>query len=526
VKEGAEMKRRTSVIIAARNEADRIGTLVRRLKNWWCCLEVIVVANGCTDNTAKRAKRAGAHVIEFEDALGPDVGRAVGLAAAKGDIYLVLDADLPVTPSQLLPFVRAVENGVDIALNHYPLLGTNRYQHPTAIAKHALNLFANRQDLAACSLTAVPHALSKKVVKGIGASVFGIPPVAQAVAMLQGTYRIEPVAHVPVGRMNPIRSMEHQRRMKKLIIGDCLEAIHLIHQQRGIRGGFTDLNRRRELIPEGSGSVPASTIAPPKAPLETLGPALGFHELAEGRGISIAAVVPAQDEQSLRDVVASLAKARFRQVVVVQNGSENRVDIPAEHATTLHFSESVGHDVGRAIGCANLYADRYLITDADIQIASADMRKFVDSLDSVDVALNHLDEILPKRLQTDGPSIVKRFLNLACDRPDLGVASLTAVPHALTRNVVDTIGFAALAVPPLAQVKAVLAGFTVRAVHPVDVVRKNAYRPDMHGSKSGRPVSKLIIGDCLEAIHYLQAQIGVRAYFPDDLRRRDILIQS
>lgn len=495
------MKRRTSVIIAARNEADRIQPLVHRLKNCKYCLEVIVVANGCDDNTAGRAERAGARVIEYEDALGPDVGRAIGMAAAKGDIFLVIDADLPLTPNQLLPFVRAVENGVDMALNRYPLPRTVRYQHPTAVAKHALNLFANRPDLAACSLTAVPHALSRRVVEGIGVSLFGVPPVAQAAAMLKGTYRIEPVAHVPVGRMNIIRSRDHQKRMKNLIIGDCLEAIHAIHEQRGERGGFTDLNRKRELIPDSD-------------------------ENSEESDVQLAAIIPAQDEQSLPQVVASLMTMHVGQVVVVQNGSSTKIKVPKKRVTALHYAESVGHDVGRAIGCANQKAQAYLITDADIQIASDDLKKFVESLQDVDVALNSLDEILPKRKQTDPPSIVKRFVNLACNRPDLGVASLTAIPHALTRNVVDTIGFDALAVPPLAQVKAVLAGFHIEAVHPVDVVRKNAYRPHMHGSKSGHPVTKLIIGDCLEAIHYLQSQIGVRGYFPDELRRRDVLLQS
>jgi hypothetical protein len=495
------MSRRTSIIIAARNEADRIQPLVQRLKDWRYCLEVIVVANGCTDKTAKRAKRAGASVIEFEEALGPDVGRAIGIAAAKGDIYLVIDADLPVTPNQLLPFIKAVENGVDIALNRYPLLGTIRFQHPTAIAKHALNLFANRPDLAACSLTAVPHALSKRVVEGIGPALFGVPPAAQALAMLDGRYRIEPVSHVPVGMMNPFRSMEHQRRMKNLIIGDCLEAIHLIHMKKGKRGGFTDLNRRRELIPVS-------------------------RERKRGRSVSIAAVVPAQDERSLPDVVDSLTKMSVGHILVVQNGSPYEMQVHSEHVSTLYYPELVGHDVPRAIGCAMQKADAYLITDADIKISPYDMKKYVDSLETVDVALNRLDEILPKRRQIDAPSIVKRFINIACKRPDLGVASLTAIPHALTRDVVDTIGFEALAVPPLAQVKAMLAGFTIEAVHPVDVVHKNAYRPSMHGPRRGNPVAKLIIGDCLEAIYYLQSQTGVRGDFPDELRKRDALIQT
>ncbi len=493
--------KRTSIIIAARNEANKIQPLVSRLKKWRHCFEVIVVANGCSDSTARRARRAGARVLEFEEPLGPDVGRAIGIAAAKGDIYLVLDADLRIYPNQLNPFVLAVEKGVDIALNRYPLPETVRFQHPTAVAKHALNLFAERPDLAACSLTAVPHALSRRVVKGIGAYAFAVPPVAQAAAMLSGSYRIEPVAHVPVGILNPMRSKDHQKRMRNLIIGDCLEAVHLIHLKKGVRGGFTDLHRKRELIPAFDDT--------------------GVEELTH-----IAAVVPAQGEDSLLDVVESLSMTGVGQVVVVQNGSEKIrfKHASQKHVKSFHYDESVGHDVGRAIGCAKLKANGYFITDADILMKPTDMKEFMDALKKVDVALNSLDEVLPKESQTDAPSIVKRFVNLACNRPDLGVASLTAIPHAITRQVVESIGVDALAVPPLAQVKAILAGFSVQTVHSVDVIHTNAYRPKLHAPSSGRPVSKLITGDCLEALFYLQSQIGIRAYFPDNLRRRDLLV--
>ncbi len=501
------MRPNTSVIIAARNEESRIASLVRRLKSWNQCLEVIVVANGCRDNTVKRAMHAGARVIEYQESLGPDVGRAIGLSVARGDVLLVVDADLNLFPTQLYPFVRAVERGVDIALNFYPIPGTKRYQHPTAIAKHAVNLFAKRFDLAACSLTAVPHALSRRVVEGIGPNLFAIPPVAQVAAILDKSYRIQRVAHVPVGKMNPIRSTTHQKRMKELIIGDCLEAIHFIHEKRGPRGGFTDLNRKREFIPifnEAGNDEP------------------------EEASTQILAIIPTQGETALPGIIASLAKAHVEQTLIVENGSakswadlyQNSSD---SHVTILNFADALGHDVGRAIGCTTQKAGGYLFTDADIGIAAKDMKIFVDALQTVDVALNRLDDILPKDRQVDPPSIVKRFLNLVCGRPDLGVASLTAIPHAMKGNVIDSIGAKALAVPPVAQVKALLAGFRVQAVHPVDVVRKNLYRPSLHSHFNGQPIAKLILGDYLEALWYLQSQTGIRVYYPDRSRRRDML---
>ncbi len=501
------MRPNTSIIIAAHNEEHRIAPLVQRLNAWVRTLEVIVVANGCTDKTASRARSAGARVVEYSDPLGPDVGRAIGLSVAKGDILLVIDADLDLYPWQLRPFVEAVEKGVDIALNFYPLPWTKRYQHPTAIAKHAVNLFSGRFDLAACSLTAVPHALSKRVVEGMGPHVFAVPPVAQVTATLAGSYRIEPVARVPVGKLNPKRSRHHQIQMKELIIGDCLEAIHVIHGAKGLRGGFTDLNRKRYVIPY---TNEITDVIGGEQPVHTL------------------AIIPTQGEENLPYIVASTAKAEVAQTLIIENGMKQSVAHMYENesfnrVSVLNFEDALGHDVGRAIGCGIQKANIYLFMDSDIRIRADDIKRFIDGLENVDVALNNLDAVLPLQKQVDAPSIVKRFLNLVCGRPDLGVASLTAIPNAMKGDVIETIGREVLAVPPLAQVKAILAGFRVEAVHSVDVISRNTYRPELHSRESGRPIAKLIIGDYLEALYYLQSQKGVRVNFPDTMRRRDVL---
>ncbi|MFD1676580.1 glycosyltransferase [Alicyclobacillus fodiniaquatilis] len=496
------MNRKLSIVIAAHNEAKTIGPLVRRLLRWHRRPEVIVIANGCTDGTGNIAKMAGARVVRFRTRLGPDIGRAIGISLAHGDILLVLDADVAVTIAQLEPFVRAVERGADIALNRYPLFGTKQFHHPTAVAKHALNVFADRPDLLAASLTAIPHAISRRAALQLGPLAFCVPPVAQARALCSNNLKVEVAAHVPVGRLNRRRGPHHELTMRRLIIGDCLEGMSVIIQERGSRGGFTDLSRKRHLVTQ----MPVL----PRSSVDT------------------AVIVPTQGEETLRQVLKELRRLHLDQVRLVLNGTSDTTlpDVKGLSVQVDHYRDPVGHDVGRAIGCMQVDAAKYFFTDADIILPKAQVQPFLAALDEgVDIALNHLDAILAKRRQIDPPSIVKRFLNIACERPDLGVASLTAVPHAVSRRTVEQIGAEAFAVPPVAQVKAILAGLKVMAVHPVDVIHTNAARPHLHDKSVGRPLQKLIIGDYVEAIHCLQQTLGDRGAFPDNVRRRTIAEQ-
>ncbi|WP_206922618.1 glycosyltransferase family 2 protein [Alicyclobacillus suci] len=494
--------RRLSVVIAAHNEARTIGPLVRRLLQWNRKPEVIVVANGCRDGTARIAKATGARVVRFTHQLGPDVGRAIGIGLARGDIVLVLDADMLIPLAQLEPFVRAVERGVDVALNRYPFPHTKQFHHQTAVAKHALNIFANRADLRAASLTAVPHALSRKAIETLGPMAFCVPPVAQARAMCTSGLKVALAGRVHVGKLNRVRSALHLKAYRELILGDCLEGMAVIIRERGIRAGFTDLGRRREL-----GDRLASTVVAPTR-------------------VRVASVIPTQGERHLPELVGTLGASNVDCIQLICNGVDESMAKAYEGMPNVlvdYHRQRVGHDVGRAMGCLQVEADKYFITDADIVLQQGDILPFLNALDTgVDVALNRLDDILPKARQTDPPSIVKRFLNLALGRSDLGVSSLTAVPHAIRGDAVRTIGADALMVPPLAEVKAVLAGLRVQAVHAVDVVKTNAYRPHLHHTSAGKPLQQLIIGDYMEAIAYLQRRLGSRGNFPDTLRRRDV----
>lgn len=505
----SKMSSRVCVVVPAKNESLRIVRLLRLLSSWRRRPTVVVVANGCTDDTARKAKRLGAKVIEFDQPLGHDVGRAIGLAAVDSDIYVVVDADIVCRPIELEPYVRAVESGVDIALNRYPSPKKAAYRHPTSIGKRSLNLFLSRPDLLASSLTAVPHALSRKAVEELGPDSFMVPPVAQARAIMSGL-RVEAVAYTPVGVRNPLRNPSHQLAMRKLILGDCLEAIDVVVREQGVRAGFTDLGRKRQMI---------SQLISDGASQEV--------DSADGQVFRAVAIVPVRNEAAHIKLVVTRLRANVPEVCVISNGSmDGTYEAVSELGVRVkEFDEPLGHDVGRAVGCITIPARRYLFTDGDFPIARKDLLPFLHPRPRVDVALNEIDSVISPEKQTDAVSVVKRFLNIALGRADLGSASLTAVPHSIHRRVLDAIGTESLAVPPVAHVKAVLSGFRVRTVHAVDVVTPNRIHADLHSEQQGRPIEKMILGDHVEAIAYLLARRGARGGYEDTGRKRSVVAE-
>ncbi|MDK8210708.1 glycosyltransferase, partial [Bacillus subtilis] len=81
---------KVSVIIPACNEADSLLPVIKEVQKMKP-FEIIVVVNGSSDTTKEIAEDAGCRVIYYEEALGINIGRAIGAKKAKGDILLFLD---------------------------------------------------------------------------------------------------------------------------------------------------------------------------------------------------------------------------------------------------------------------------------------------------------------------------------------------------------------------------------------------------------------------------------------------------
>ncbi len=106
-----------SVIIPAHNEEQTVGDVVRGVRGALAGradAEILVVDDGSTDNTAREAALAGATVLKR-----PRIqkGRAVraGLAAARGDVIVLMDSDGQDVPAELPQLLAAMRStGADL----------------------------------------------------------------------------------------------------------------------------------------------------------------------------------------------------------------------------------------------------------------------------------------------------------------------------------------------------------------------------------------------------------------------------
>jgi len=245
VRSGESAGRTLSVIIPACNEASTIGRVMDEVRKL-VPDEIIVIANGCKDQTEKTARRRGALTFVFQEPLGTDVGRAIGAYAAGGDVMLFVDADFVIPRDDLQPFVHAVRNGCDIAVNrldHH--LWLRHPVGPVTRMKCKLNSLLGRADLSNSSLIHVPFAMNRRALELIGWQHLLCPPKAYALALLLGL-KVEPVHCVEVDRLNRYRPEKHNRAGEAYspatmqIIGDHLEAMKLIEEypKKGRKGTY------------------------------------------------------------------------------------------------------------------------------------------------------------------------------------------------------------------------------------------------------------------------------------------------
>ena len=114
---------RFSVVVPAYREGDRIASTLTQLRAGLADveqrggLELIVVDDGSGDDSAERARAAGAdQVLVFDANRGKGAAVRAGVLAARGRTIAFTDADLAYSPAQLLELLEAVESGWDVAV--------------------------------------------------------------------------------------------------------------------------------------------------------------------------------------------------------------------------------------------------------------------------------------------------------------------------------------------------------------------------------------------------------------------------
>jgi Glycosyl transferase family 2 len=118
-------------LVAAKDEAERVGATVTALRGLPGVAEVLVVSDGSSDATAARALDAGAHCLDLPRNLGKGGALNAGLAALMGRVaervspepaaLLLADADLAETAARLDRLLAPVLAGdADLAIADLP----------------------------------------------------------------------------------------------------------------------------------------------------------------------------------------------------------------------------------------------------------------------------------------------------------------------------------------------------------------------------------------------------------------------
>lgn len=97
-----------SAVIAAFDEAATVAATVAAVRTLPGVAQVIVVDDGSRDDTARRAGAAGAAVVRLPCNRGKGAALEAGLAAARGEIVLLLDADLGATAAAAVRLLEPV----------------------------------------------------------------------------------------------------------------------------------------------------------------------------------------------------------------------------------------------------------------------------------------------------------------------------------------------------------------------------------------------------------------------------------
>lgn len=228
--------------------------------------------------------------------------------------------------------------------------------------------------------------------------------------------------------------------------------------------------------------------------------------VAGGRDLSV--VIAAMNEaRTLAGTLREVTRLNPKEILVVVNGSTDATEAIARsfHCRVEVYPEPLGHDVGRTIGAQIATGNHVLFLDADMVIAAENLLPFVLSMEEGSgLVLNNIDPLLPPTSAWDSVSVLKAWLNICLKRPDLGTASMTAVPHGIQRALLKPDILENLSTPPLAYVQLVTSGALVSLANSVDVISVNRRRAAHDHNQRSNQVEDLILGDHVEAMEWLR----------------------
>ena len=125
-----------SIVIPAYNEEAAIGQTVARIHSLYPDFETIVVDDGSTDNTAHKAREAGAKVFQHPYNIGNGAAVKTGIRNASGDMIVLMDGDGQHDPTDI---ARLLEES-----DHYDLVvGARSTSSQASLGRRVANWFYN-----------------------------------------------------------------------------------------------------------------------------------------------------------------------------------------------------------------------------------------------------------------------------------------------------------------------------------------------------------------------------------------------
>ncbi len=475
---GVILMKTLSVVLPVYNEEDTLKTVLKQIKKV-NVLEIIVIANGCTDASVKIAKEEGCMVKVVGKRLSPHEARMEGAKAAKGDAVLFVDGDIILSSSEIERFVQPLLFGhSDVVLNKWEKTKINAFNRSemtwSAVLHHALG-----KPHRANAYLKAPYGVLLNVLK----NYWDLPPLSLFVTFLT-QYRVS--SHITIetegkGSFRPFdRPLCSRERIQSY--------------QQLLQTYYTLASNRKRRVNMLTQPIPVAECG--------WGKLSSFYE---GKQLSV--IIPVcNEEQTIKQVIAEARKLEPLEIIVVINGSTDQSEKYAKEqgVKTIVYNERLGHDCGRAAGALAATGDILLFIDGDFILSAQELYPFASAVASgVDVALNVCEDEAKLTHVVQG---WKYVLNETVGRKDLLMSSMTAVPHAISRECLEKIKPESLAVPPFAQIKAIIEGFHVQAVHHVDVNKFNRFRYSEHLLlKSHSATAELIIQDHIFAfLSYLQ----------------------